>query len=352
MKLILHIGTEKTGTTSIQNFLKLNRIKLKKHGYYIPKSPALPSGNHRWITLIAYDKDRTDDFIQRQNFKDKEDQIDQIHSHKLQFLSECEKIKHTDNTVILSSEHFQSRLQSDIEIQRLRSFLDEIFSEITIVIYIRDPLKTAVSALSTAIKMGATYNHLPPPSHKSFNKIFDHATTIEKWKRCFPKSNIIIRRFDKSLLAGNNVVIDFCKYTMPDLDTKRFDILKPLNETLSLTGLALLRKMNLLLPRFIDNQPNQLRGGMPRWINSKTNDGTKFFPCIEEFEDYRDYFHASCESIRSEYFPNEKILFPPQETFSKKKIILSDQEIPAECYEKLILSLWKQTKKHKLLAAE
>ncbi len=68
MKLILHIGTEKTGTTSIQNFLKLNRIKLKKHGYYIPKSPALPSGNHRWITLIAYDKDRTDDFIKSIKF--------------------------------------------------------------------------------------------------------------------------------------------------------------------------------------------------------------------------------------------------------------------------------------------
>ena len=349
MKLILHIGTEKTGTTSIQRFLKLNRIELAKYGYYVPESSALPSGNHRWITLTAYEEDRVDDFIMSQGFKSKKDQKDQINERKIAFISECDKVKHSSSTVILSSEHFQSRLKSTIEIQRLKKFLDTIFSEITIVIYIRDPLKTAVSLLSTAIKQGATLKHLPPPNHNSFNQICNHQRSIERWRECFPNSNIIIRRFDKDLLEKHDVVMDFCKHVIPNLNILNLKFADPINETLSLTGMALIRRMNLLLPRFVDGKVNRLRGGMPKWISSNTNDGTRFLPCVEEFHDYRNFFHTSNENIRSEYFPSEEFLFPPQKNFSSDRINLEEQEIPAECYERLILFLWKEKRQGKML---
>jgi len=37
-KIILHIGTEKTGTTSIQEFLNLNRVALRDKGFLAPNS--------------------------------------------------------------------------------------------------------------------------------------------------------------------------------------------------------------------------------------------------------------------------------------------------------------------------
>ena len=33
--LVLHIGTEKTGTTTIQNFLKANRDQLRRQSVYV-----------------------------------------------------------------------------------------------------------------------------------------------------------------------------------------------------------------------------------------------------------------------------------------------------------------------------
>ncbi|WP_417606580.1 hypothetical protein [Primorskyibacter flagellatus] len=53
-KLILHVGTHKTATTSIQNILALNRKMLAKHGFIFPKL-GTESGQHGlvtdWITL-------------------------------------------------------------------------------------------------------------------------------------------------------------------------------------------------------------------------------------------------------------------------------------------------------------
>ena len=42
----IHIGPHKTGTTSIQWFLKENRAELLKHGYFVPESGEYP----RWTS--------------------------------------------------------------------------------------------------------------------------------------------------------------------------------------------------------------------------------------------------------------------------------------------------------------
>src|SRR5437870_1974253 len=45
MKLILHIGTNKTGTTALQKFLSINRRKLIKHGIYYATPPNIHNFN-------------------------------------------------------------------------------------------------------------------------------------------------------------------------------------------------------------------------------------------------------------------------------------------------------------------
>ena len=55
MKLFLHIGTAKTGTTNIQEFLRKNKEHLKKQDILIPSS-IFYNGNHRWLPVFAYEK--------------------------------------------------------------------------------------------------------------------------------------------------------------------------------------------------------------------------------------------------------------------------------------------------------
>ena len=62
MKLILHIGMEKTGTTSLQQWLFQNKILLSNNGFGI--SEILGEGNNRKLPsyfIDDYDDENIDD---------------------------------------------------------------------------------------------------------------------------------------------------------------------------------------------------------------------------------------------------------------------------------------------------
>jgi len=67
MKTILYIhpGIHKTGTTSIQHYLSLNRDVLLNYGIYYPIVPydSLVPFQHRYITTIEKDKNKITDYF-------------------------------------------------------------------------------------------------------------------------------------------------------------------------------------------------------------------------------------------------------------------------------------------------
>ena len=58
-RLILHIGSQKTGTTSIQKFLEINRHYLYEQDIYIPDN--LGGMNHRHAVFIDENTDKRED---------------------------------------------------------------------------------------------------------------------------------------------------------------------------------------------------------------------------------------------------------------------------------------------------
>src|ERR1700690_4476721 len=69
----LHIGTEKTGTTSIQNFLSKNRPRLKKQGIIYPRSPGNQS--QRDLTVYALGDERQSGGIRRHSGVSSSEQV-------------------------------------------------------------------------------------------------------------------------------------------------------------------------------------------------------------------------------------------------------------------------------------
>ena len=346
--LVLHIGTEKTGTTSIQEFLKKNSDKLKKNGVYIPQSPMVGYGNHRWIQLIANNDDFSDEFVFVQKFKSLDDRKEKINKKRLELIDECNNAAASCKTLIFTSEHLQSRLRGREEIQRLNRLVEGFASRIRIIIYIRDPLKTAMSLLSTAIKGGGTSRCLAPPQDKYIEYLCSHAQIIKRWQECFPDAEIIVRRFQRNVLEKGDVVIDFCTQVIEEFSEDEYELLKPSNETLSLSGMALLRKLNLEYPRFVDNKLNQMRGQVSKFIMNNTRDGTRFLPCRDEFEAYQSFYCDSCEMVRSQYFPLVEKLFDDQKEFAEKRINLEEVQIDPLLLEKLVVSLWSDKRKLEL----
>ncbi len=59
MRTIIHIGQHKTGTTSIQHYLRNNRVELAKNGLYIPDSlVGYYDLSHFILNVYALDKNR------------------------------------------------------------------------------------------------------------------------------------------------------------------------------------------------------------------------------------------------------------------------------------------------------
>jgi hypothetical protein len=351
MNLVLHIGTEKTGTTSIQLFLKHNIAQLERNGIYIPRTPMIDSGNHRWIPLFAKDVDAQPNWevlklLPLQHFKSVEDRNIRISQKRDQFLSECQNAANsTCNTIILTSEHFQSTLRSADELHKLRALVENFSNSIRIFIYIRDPLKTAISLLSNQLKIGKTPRNLSSPTFGNIEYICNHAETIQRWHECFPNAEIIVRRFDRGRLKNGNVVVDFCAQVMGDFREDDYTFLQPVNETLTLTGMALLRKLNLRLPALINNRLNPMRGdAIVDFVMEHTSGERKFLPCRDEFDIYKHYFSESCEWVRYHYFPHETSLFSDEVVFAEEKIDLESIEVDSRLYEELVISLWRRQK--------
>lgn len=300
-RLILHIGTEKTGTSSIQRFLSLHGRRLAGHGIRTPTSLADPAGNHSWLPLLAYDDGREDD-LSRRWLNPEEDRQQQLGARLALFRREVEA--GGDATWIISSEHLQSRLTTAGEIARLRQLLDPLFDEIRLLLYIRQPIATAVSLWSTAVQCGHPYARLPDPSQPYWHNLCDHAATIQRWSTGFPVSPLQVRLFQRGDLVDGDVISDFAEAAGIDA-ARHWPRPRRENPTLSHRGILLCAELNRRMPRPDDGRPCRLVG----LISKATAALPGYQASPEEQTTYAERFGASCEWVRANRFPRRRQLW-------------------------------------------
>ena len=153
MKCFLHIGTEKTATTTIQNFLHLNRENLLSKGFIYPES--VGKKNNRALSIAAYNSGRRDNLTKLKQL-DSDDKLLEFQEQTVQKLRQEVSNVETASTIIFSSEFFQSRLTKISEIERLKEILKGLgVTDISVIVYLRRPADIANSLYSTAIRNGS-----------------------------------------------------------------------------------------------------------------------------------------------------------------------------------------------------
>ena len=162
MKAIVHIGAEKTGTTSIQSFCATNRVLLAKRGVLYPSS--LGSANHMALAAYALNDDKIDD-VRLSHGLTSADEIECYRRRVMASLSKEIRSAGEITTLLLSNEHLQSRLVEEEEVARLRSLISTFTDDMRIVVYLRRQDRVAVSHYSTRLKAGAeTVGPIFPPA--------------------------------------------------------------------------------------------------------------------------------------------------------------------------------------------
>ena len=308
MECIVHIGTEKTGSTSLQRFLSLNRSSLLENGIAYTKT--LGETVNNGICLLSYSTERRDNLTQKINVVSDTDFRQKQQKLKRRFKNEIAKIVRSGavKKFIISSELIQSRLKTQKDVERLRSLLvDELgFDKITVVVYLRDPALTAQSLFSTAMKVGHSWRKPPPPNDDYFGNICDHESTLKRFGAVFGEDSLVIRLFQRGNLRSDSIITDFF-YVLQEPIMPGYILPENSNPSLSSTAVSLLREINAISPKISRSLDESQRS---HFISILENNSTSSYKMSQELKtEYDDYFAKSNEWVRKKYFPQREQLF-------------------------------------------
>jgi len=335
-RLILHIGTEKTGSTSIQTFLRVNHRRLNANGIGVPT--CLGDTLHFRLQLMANDADVNDDFTRNLRLH-----LDP--AFRQQTLAEWrdtfykEVISSSARTWIISCETLHSRLLRDSELERLRQILYPLFNTITILVYLRDPLSLAISRLTEAAKSSCPVSLPVPPSSPLDFDICNHRQTVARWQSLMGPDSFQIRLFDPDTLVGGDVMLDFM--TFCQLDQITYRIPRHQNTSLSATGLALMEEINRHVPRrWIDGTLIESRWLLACHVLQHMRGGASFRPSIEEIQLYHEHYAESNEWVRHHFFPDRPYLFKPNYEAKCSQSTPTFDQADLRRVGRLIANLW------------
>jgi hypothetical protein len=117
LKAIVHIGTEKTGTTSIQRYLYLNREKLRRAGYHFIESAG--DTNNRALPAYCVSDKKFDDFFQEKGITTPEEKEHFKQTFLKQAEAELEGLPKKVYTDFVSSESVFKTLYQPVMAARL-----------------------------------------------------------------------------------------------------------------------------------------------------------------------------------------------------------------------------------------
>lgn len=205
MRCIIHIGTEKTGSTAIQQFLIDNSPAFSKAGYYVGLTNR-NTGNSDIATCFQEPRKRP-----AGGGSDKlEAQRRALDGLLERFRETIQTAKNQHHTTILSSEFFHSRLTSEREVAALYALLEKEFSEIIVVCYLRPQDQMRGSLYSTVVKHTATMSYrsfcqaaLRNPSY------YDLDAFLGRWEGVFGTSNIRVWDYHTPLFPENDIRLHF-----------------------------------------------------------------------------------------------------------------------------------------------
>jgi hypothetical protein len=305
---IVHIGTEKTGTTTIQSLLASRRAALRALGYWYPTSPG--AENHNALSAYA-SPDTTPEAVG----------FDPA-AFAAAFADEMANLPPNIRTVIFSNELCQSRLITTGRIARLRSLLAPYFDRITILVYLRRQDETACSLYSTALRLGETRHNILPPFPERADEpdntwtlvqsyFLDYERLLDRYAAVFGKPNVQPRIFERDALLNGNVAADFLAFC--GLPPQLADGSNKVNKAIPADGQAFLALLNDYLAAngaAVDDatEASELRD-ICATIAENNLTGPPRRPSRAEAQHFYAQFRGMNERVCKAWFPERRQLF-------------------------------------------
>jgi len=200
--LILHIGTQKTGTTSIQALLSRNQRLLKDHGFDYPDPVNVQIGlddsshGHLALSLTGYWRDAGYELERKQAWGELRELYFESAGHLL------------ISTELLSTPQIVPHLRF------IKKMLRGI--EVKVIVYLRRQDIFVQSVYKERLKSDETREFQQAYEHGDYPRLLDFHSILSHWQKCVGKGNIIVRPFEKVQLQRGDVLDDFLHVTGMD----------------------------------------------------------------------------------------------------------------------------------------
>lgn len=232
--IYIHIGTEKTGTKSIQNFCCSRRDFLKRNNLFYPCNldrKYIFNITH-WPLAAALSQNNK--FVPEEKRLSAKELFDELKSDIEQSGEE---------RVLISAEPFSVNVTKAESISELKKLLNGY--EVKIILYLRRQDDYYISHTSTKIKGGVHIQGNRYSADEAINNPirYNYLELVKKWAKVFGKENMIIKTFEDSSLKNQNILSDF--FGIFNMDISQFEAqTQRQNTSLSLDALYFMNMVN------------------------------------------------------------------------------------------------------------
>lgn len=196
MRALVHIGPYKTGSSSIQMALRKNTGKLAEQAVLVPQidvdTLAAPFLSDRMATEMQWRWPQGIDSAAAFRAFGEAAWASLAREVSAGGASLC----------ILSSEHFSS--PGGVDLERFFKTLRAMFSDVTLLCYVRAPVDHYVSFLQQVVRGGSRLARIEPAGYP-----FGVARALRNYLEYLPADQMIVRNFARETLVGQDVVQDF-----------------------------------------------------------------------------------------------------------------------------------------------
>ena len=203
MKLVLHIGMPKTGTSTLQQALSAQHPVLHEAGILYPIAPGTTT-DHNALSCLLLPPER----VQREFRSPGRWSPESLLALGNEFWNDIQQqvSRSRATTTVLSSEYlYQYR---DEDVQALGALLRPVFDEIEVVAYVRHPAEYYLSMQQQKVK--ASYAIRAPGDFRA-----RYAICLGRYVQEFD-GRVSVRAFEREALDGGSIVQDFASHFLPE----------------------------------------------------------------------------------------------------------------------------------------
>lgn len=314
-ELILHIGTTKTGSTSVQKVLSRSREALLRQGVCYPLAPGRVQ--HNLLAHAAMDPEvRARRFRSRQRESDAEwPELLDADTLLAELGREMDALGDSVTRTIISSEYIYIYLHRRTEVQRLRDMLHPWFDPVKVIVYLRRQDAHLTSLYTQLLRAGVVrspdeFKFRERPLHE-----LDYSGLLQRWADVFGRENIEPRLFERGPDRRFDVVEDFCRRCGIAI-SEIADSLRDSNPSVEHAGQVLLADLGKL----IQKRTSKMKVGSSLWrcLTSAVTEacqGSGWKPRREAAQRFYEQYREGNEAVRRIWFPARISLF--NEDFSE-----------------------------------